>query len=180
MGHGHTSEEFCSARGVCGADGGVVAAAAGTVVGARETVDISDLTMEGSRFRKRPLEMKEHTQSTLRVRMALFALRVYKSYFSVLFAGACRFEPSCSCYAQEAIARFGVVRGSWLGLKRLLRCQPLSRKFGSDPVPQTWGNMHSRTALLVTAERTSFLAPAKRATQPASAPEANDGHEVRL
>jgi hypothetical protein len=70
------------------------------------------------------------------VRIALFALRVYKAYLSVLFAGSCRFEPSCSQYAYEAIERFGVARGVWLGSKRLLRCQPLSRKFGYDPVPE--------------------------------------------
>jgi putative membrane protein insertion efficiency factor len=72
----------------------------------------------------------------LGVRAALFALSCYKSYFSVLFAGTCRFEPTCSRYAYEAIERFGVARGVWLGLKRLLRCHPLSRKFGYDPVPE--------------------------------------------
>jgi len=70
------------------------------------------------------------------VRAALFALDCYKSYLSVLFAGSCRFEPTCSRYAYEAIERFGVTRGVWLGLKRLGRCHPLSRKFGYDPVPE--------------------------------------------
>jgi putative membrane protein insertion efficiency factor len=70
------------------------------------------------------------------VRTALFALDCYKSYLSVLFAGTCRFEPTCSRYAYEAIERFGVARGVWLGLKRLGRCHPLSRKFGYDPVPE--------------------------------------------
>jgi uncharacterized protein len=70
------------------------------------------------------------------VKAALTALRIYKVYFSVLFAGSCRFEPTCSRYAYEAIERFGVMRGSWMGFKRLLRCQPLSRKFGYDPVPE--------------------------------------------
>lgn len=70
------------------------------------------------------------------VKAALAALRIYKVYFSVLFAGSCRFEPTCSRYAYEAIERFGVKRGSWMGLRRLLRCQPLSRKFGCDPVPE--------------------------------------------
>lgn len=72
---------------------------------------------------------------SLGVRVALFALRFYKAYLSLLFAGACRFEPTCSRYAYEAIERFGVARGSWLALKRLGRCQPLSGKFGFDPVP---------------------------------------------
>jgi putative membrane protein insertion efficiency factor len=70
------------------------------------------------------------------VKVALMALRIYKAYLSVLFAGSCRFEPTCSMYAYEAIERFGVLRGSWIGLKRLLRCHPLSREFGYDPVPE--------------------------------------------
>lgn len=69
------------------------------------------------------------------VNAALFAIRFYKSYLSFLFAGNCRFEPSCSNYTYEAIQRFGVARGIWLGIKRLARCQPFSRKFGHDPVP---------------------------------------------
>jgi putative membrane protein insertion efficiency factor len=73
---------------------------------------------------------------SLPVRAALFALSCYKSYLSVLFAGSCRFEPTCSRYAYEAIERFGVMRGVWLGTKRLLRCHPLSGKFGYDPVPE--------------------------------------------
>ncbi len=80
------------------------------------------------------------------VRIALLALRVYKSYLSVLFAGSCRFEPTCSQYAYEAIERFGVVRGVWLGMKRLLRCHPLSRRFGYDPVPEKWEEMSSKAA----------------------------------
>jgi putative membrane protein insertion efficiency factor len=70
------------------------------------------------------------------VKVALAVLRIYKAYLSVLFAGSCRFEPTCSMYMYEAIERFGVLRGAWMGLKRLLRCQPLSTKFGYDPVPE--------------------------------------------
>ena len=73
----------------------------------------------------------------LPVRCALLALRFYKTYLSFLFAGNCRFDPTCSQYAYLAIERFGVLRGVWLGLKRLLRCHPLSRKFGYDPVPES-------------------------------------------
>ena len=75
---------------------------------------------------------------SLPVRAALVALRFYKTYLSFLFAGNCRFDPTCSNYAYQAIERFGVLRGVWLGLKRLLRCHPLSRKFGYDPVPENW------------------------------------------
>jgi putative membrane protein insertion efficiency factor len=77
------------------------------------------------------------------VKAALFALRFYKAYLSVLFAGSCRFEPTCSRYAYEAIERFGVTHGFWLGMKRLLRCHPLSRRFGYDPVPEKWEKMPS-------------------------------------
>jgi putative membrane protein insertion efficiency factor len=80
------------------------------------------------------------------VKAALAALRIYKGYLSVLFAGSCRFEPTCSMYAYEAIERFGVLRGSWMGLKRLLRCHPLSRKFGYDPVPEKMAMIQSESA----------------------------------
>ena len=89
---------------------------------------------------------------SIAARSALLALRVYKAYLSMLFAGTCRFEPTCSRYAYEAIERFGVVRGVWLGLKRLLRCHPLSRRFGYDPVPEKWENMSSEMNAATTKE----------------------------
>jgi putative membrane protein insertion efficiency factor len=79
------------------------------------------------------------------VRAALLALRFYKTYLSMLFAGNCRFEPTCSQYTYEAIERFGVARGIWLGLKRLLRCHPLSHKFGYDPVPENGNESEPQT-----------------------------------
>jgi putative membrane protein insertion efficiency factor len=78
---------------------------------------------------------------------ALFVLNFYKSYLSILLAGTCRYEPTCSQYAYEAIERFGVLRGTWLGMKRLLRCHPLSRKFGYDPVPEKWEEMRSNSTM---------------------------------
>jgi putative membrane protein insertion efficiency factor len=74
------------------------------------------------------------------VQVALVALKVYKAYLSALFAGTCRFEPTCSQYAYQAIERFGVLRGVWLGAKRLVRCHPLSGKFGYDPVPDEFND----------------------------------------
>jgi hypothetical protein len=82
------------------------------------------------------------------VRAALFALGLYKAYLSVIFAGTCRYEPTCSRYAYEAIERFGVWRGGWLGLKRLLRCHPLSGRFGYDPVPEKWEEMRANSDVI--------------------------------
>jgi putative membrane protein insertion efficiency factor len=84
--------------------------------------------------------------TTVGVRTALFALRCYKAYLSVLFAGTCRFEPTCSQYAYEAIERFGVLRGVWRGSKRLARCHPFSGKFGFDPVPDKFAERFSDNA----------------------------------
>jgi hypothetical protein len=61
-------------------------------------------------------------------------LRAYRFAISPAIGPACRFEPSCSVYAEQAIVRFGVVRGSILALRRLLRCHPFARA-GLDPVP---------------------------------------------
>ena len=90
-----------------------------------------------------PNHLEAQRAESVGVRAALFLLSFYKSYLSMLFAGSCRFEPTCSRYMYEAIERFGVTRGIWLGVKRLLRCQPLSRKFGFDPVPEKWETMHT-------------------------------------
>jgi putative membrane protein insertion efficiency factor len=69
------------------------------------------------------------------VKAALFALRIYKVYLSAFLGGTCRFQPTCSQYMYEAIERFGLRRGVWLGTKRLARCHPFSRRFVHDPVP---------------------------------------------
>ncbi len=82
------------------------------------------------------------------VRAALFALSFYKVYLSVLLAGTCKYDPTCSRYAYEAIDRFGVLRGGWLGLKRLLRCHPFSARFGYDPVPEKWEKMPANSDVM--------------------------------
>ncbi len=67
-------------------------------------------------------------------RICLALIRIYKRGVSPALPSACRFQPTCSQYAYEAIERFGVLRGCWLALRRLLRCTPLSKP-GYDPVP---------------------------------------------
>jgi len=66
---------------------------------------------------------------------ALFLIRFYQACLSPLMPLACRFQPSCSAYAFEAIEKWGVWKGGRLALGRLLRCRPWSR-FGYDPVPE--------------------------------------------
>jgi len=68
--------------------------------------------------------------------LALGLLRAYKVLISPYFAGSCRFLPSCADYTRDAILRHGVLRGCWLGLRRLTRCHPLCAG-GHDPVPGT-------------------------------------------
>jgi len=67
-------------------------------------------------------------------RAGLFLIRSYKILISPLFAGSCRFVPSCSEYTAEAIRRYGLIRGSWMGIRRLARCHPFCEA-GYDPVP---------------------------------------------
>jgi uncharacterized protein len=65
----------------------------------------------------------------------LALLTLYKGLLSPLFAGSCRFVPSCSEYARAAIIEHGAIKGSWLAARRLARCHPAG-SCGFDPVPQ--------------------------------------------
>lgn len=95
-----------------------------------------------------PFDQHVRERHTFAVRAALYALRFYKAYLSLLLAGSCRYQPTCSQYSYEAIARFGVLRGSWLGFKRLMRCHPFTRRFGFDPVPEEWQPAHPQEDVL--------------------------------
>ncbi|MDQ3132976.1 MAG: membrane protein insertion efficiency factor YidD [Acidobacteriota bacterium] len=65
--------------------------------------------------------------------LVLDFLKLYKTFLSPFLPPACRFTPTCSEYATDAVKKYGAIRGTWLAAKRILRCQPLC-KGGFDPV----------------------------------------------
>jgi putative membrane protein insertion efficiency factor len=67
-------------------------------------------------------------------RLLLLLIRAYQLGISPLLGANCRFYPSCSCYTHTAIEQHGAMRGTWLGVRRILRCHPLCPG-GYDPVP---------------------------------------------
>lgn len=66
--------------------------------------------------------------------VALGLIRLYQMTISEVTLTSCRFVPSCSQYTHEAIEKYGFFRGTWMGIKRLVRCHPFNRG-GYDPVP---------------------------------------------
>ena len=87
-------------------------------------------------------------QRSLVAQLLLGAVRGYR-FISQAWVSQCRFTPSCSAYAVEAIARFGALRGTWLTARRLLRCAPW-HPGGDDPVPSRvdrWSSTHRSSQL---------------------------------
>lgn len=98
---------------------------AGLIVAAVVLLAVFDTT--------RDLVTGRRHRSTL-ARLLLRAVRGYQRWISPLRPPTCRFTPTCSAYAVEAVERFGAVRGGWLATRRLLRCGPW-HPGGHDPVP---------------------------------------------
>jgi uncharacterized protein len=78
--------------------------------------------------------LNESPEPTLPARALLAALALYRATVSRMLPPSCRFVPSCSVYAADAVRAHGALRGSWLALRRLLRCHPLGGH-GLDQVP---------------------------------------------
>ena len=100
--------------------------------------------------------------------VCLFAVRAYQVCLGPLLGGNCRFYPSCSNYACEAIERHGARRGSWLALRRLLRCHPFSPG-GVDLVPDAYEQTRATTEKrpTVKTDLTVATGPGQRAHEPA-------------
>ena len=64
----------------------------------------------------------------------LFLIRCYRRFISPLFPPCCRFYPTCSTYAMQAIEKYGAAKGGWLAFKRIMRCHPF-HDGGYDPLP---------------------------------------------
>lgn len=65
----------------------------------------------------------------------IFLVKLYQRFISPLLGGNCRFHPTCSQYSITAIEHFGVIKGLWLTIRRIIRCHPLNPG-GYDPIPQ--------------------------------------------
>ena len=88
---------------------------------------------------RRPTVTQKNLQAMSKLRQifawpALKLLRFYKVCISPYLGNHCRYTPTCSQYAYEAISKYGILKGGWLALKRLLRCHPWGGS-GYDPVP---------------------------------------------
>lgn len=72
--------------------------------------------------------------ASLPKRVLLWLIRFYRAALSPMHPACCRFTPTCSQYALEAVEKYGALKGGWLALRRILRCNPFC-KGGYDPVP---------------------------------------------
>lgn len=99
---------------------------------------ISSRTMNNSSSHEMPIAVFAEPHIQPLSWLALAAIAAYKRVLSPvllsIWGPACRFEPTCSVYAAQAIARYGFLIGSWVALKRLISCRPLGR-WGFDPLP---------------------------------------------
>ena len=77
----------------------------------------------------------QKTKKSLMTKIFIKFISIYRYCISPILGDCCRFYPSCSCYTQEAIAKYGAIKGTWLGIKRISRCHPFHAG-GIDLVPE--------------------------------------------
>jgi len=85
------------------------------------------------------------TLRRLPVRAAIFMIELYRTYVSPMRLPTCRFTPTCSQYAVDALTEYGLVRGGWLTTVRLAKCGPWHRG-GWDPIPKRHNQVHRQSA----------------------------------
>ncbi len=124
---------YCDSSTHHGGDSGIFSAGGR----AGEIGSTQSVTLSGS-------DSMETRRRSLGTWVSLALVQFYRIFLSHFFGGACKFYPSCSKYAQEAIARHGARRGILLALKRLGRCRPFT-KGGFDPVPDVYEGETSAT-----------------------------------
>ncbi|MDI9358723.1 MAG: membrane protein insertion efficiency factor YidD [Phycisphaerales bacterium] len=81
--------------------------------------------------------MNEHKKTNIKKWLNapfLFLIKLYKIFISPLLGSRCRFVPTCSNYTADAIKKYGMIKGGWLSIKRIIKCNPLGGS-GYDPVP---------------------------------------------
>ncbi len=137
----HIREWFRHARAELpgGSDVVVIARRPARDLSGCEVTTVLDKLIEDPRVLGGPSNDGQIPTNRFGTRVSLQLLRFYQVSLSRLFGPACRFEPSCSRYAAEAIEQFGLARGSWLAVRRLVRCHPLGGS-GYDPVPGQVGD----------------------------------------
>ena len=116
---------------------------------------------------RRTARAMTHAASRVLVRMLVLLLRAYQAVHVAFFRGSCRFHPTCSQYAIEALELHGPVRGAGLAAWRVLRCQPFCRG-GFDPVPEPGARRTdcSHSHLDPTRDRSAGAPPMPRAHGP--------------
>jgi uncharacterized protein len=87
--------------------------------------------------------IKDSSPNKMSYSFVIIPIKIYRIFFSPLIGPACRFNPSCSLYCEEAINRFGLLRGFYLSVLRVLRCNPFSSS-GFDPVPDVFPPLFER------------------------------------
>jgi putative membrane protein insertion efficiency factor len=82
------------------------------------------------------LTIKKHINTALKLLAVplILLIKIYQLLISPLFPSSCRYTPTCSHYTAEALKKYGIIKGGWLGIKRISRCHPWGGS-GYDPVP---------------------------------------------